>query len=136
MGCFSSWSLKNTHLCIYWAASGLSHSTRDLRCIVRDPSCSARPPAAVHGLRAPWRVRSQFPDQGSDLRPLQCQVDSQPLDPQGRPSSWISEGISDSVWFFLSFACPCASLPHLRSLRSRGMSQGSLVPGPFWSGSL
>lgn len=36
----------------------------------------------------------------------------------------------------LTSACPCACLPHFRSLWSRGMSQGSLVPGPFCPESL
>ena len=95
--------------------------------------CGARTRVVVHwlwsstGSGAPRPVRSQLPEQGSELHPLQCQGDSQPLDPQGGPSSWLSEDTSDSVWFspYLS-ACPCASLPHLRSLESRGRYQGPI----------
>ena len=37
------------------------------------------------GLVAPQHVRSQFPDQGSNPRPLHCKADSLPLDHQGSP---------------------------------------------------
>ena len=32
-----------------------------------------------------WHVESQFPDQGSNLCPLHCRVDSQPLDHERSP---------------------------------------------------
>ena len=40
----------------------------------------------VQGLVAPWQHRrSKFPNQGSNLRSLNWEVDSQPLDHQGSP---------------------------------------------------
>ena len=40
---------------------------------------------AVMGLAALWHVGSKFPDQGSNLRPLHCKENSEPLDHQGSP---------------------------------------------------
>ena len=54
------------------------------------------------GLVAPWHVGSQFPDQGLNLRPLHCKVDSLPLDHQGSPLREDFEFPQSMEWEFES----------------------------------
>lgn len=130
VGCFSSWSLKYIFCLCIWLCRVLASR----RGIFMHRGIGIAVPGlldfVVHGRGSTTRG-SQFPSKGSNLCPLQCQVDSLATGPSGSPSSWISEGISDSV--VLPYLClpVCPASPHLRSLWSRGMSQGSLVPGPF-----
>ena len=43
----------------------------------------------AHGFSCPWARRNQFPNQGSNLRPLNWKADSLPLDHQGSPLLYI-----------------------------------------------
>ena len=52
--------------------------------------CGAWAQLSRAGLAAPRHVVSQFPDQGSNQRPLHCKMDSQPLDHQGSPQTTSS----------------------------------------------